>query len=633
MAKLDEKKYSFKGDDFDDSKMDANSREVLSTLERSMQKSREMPTFGFKGILLTSIASICCVVLLTVGIVWGVSYNKSIKKIDETVELINYIPDGVTDYEYYEDLIIQAYESYSQLSEKEKAKVENREKLLTAVAPYNEYKVAQLRTFMEQVTIENDDLSIALLNTVELYKALTSEQKILLDSEEIGKLDSYVKVQDVVTLIDQINGDLINKYDQISEVRKMYYSIASEYTCLIYNYDLVDTFDEKIEFYGLFTFELLSNETYSIKITDPESLAGDIELPASYNGKNVTAIPKEAFKGCSKITSIIIPTTVTSIGENVFVGCNRLESITIPFLGKNVDEDGMLAYLFGGASAPQSLKTVTVTNQRRVADRAFENCKYLERVFYERDINYIGFSCFNGCESLVSFNSTEIGTVNLSGSMEAIRAYAFQNCELITDIIFSEEILTIGTYAFSGCKNVEQLNLTNRIVTISDYAFQNLKKITSIKVYNSTELIGVGAFKGCNNLEEITLPFVGRNDEALYYNAVFGYIFGYEQKDTYPGYSLDNVFVNTNYYETPQGMTWQYSSRRQSFGNSSFYYYIPSSLCRVIVTDQTEVKMAAFNGCAMLTEITFTKGIESQGEFAFQNCTATVYSGTEVIEP
>ena len=193
--------------------------------------------------------------------------------------------------------------------------------------------------------------------------------------------------------------------------------------------------------------------------------------------------------------------------------------------------------------------------------------------------------------------------------------------------------MTIGTYAFSGCKNVEQLNLTNRIVTISDYAFQNLKKITSIKVYNSTELIGVGAFKGCNNLEEITLPFVGRNDEALYYNAVFGYIFGYEQKDTYPGYSLDNVFVNTNYYETPQGMTWQYSSRRQSFGNSSFYYYIPSSLCRVIVTDQTEVKMAAFNGCAMLTEITFTKGIESQGEFAFQNCTATVYSGTEVIEP
>lgn len=651
MEKIDEKKYSFEDDDLDVSNMDANSREVLSTLEKSMQNSREMPAFGFKGILLTSISSICCVVLITVGIVWGVSYNKSIKKIDETVELINCIPDGVTDYEYYEDLIIQAYESYSQLSEKEKAKVENREKLLTAVAPYNEYKVAQLRAFMEQVTLENDDLPTALLNTVDLYKALTSEQKMLLGSKEIGKLDTYVKVQDVVTLIDQINGDLINKYDQVSEVRKMYYSIASEYTGLIYNYDLVDTFDKKMEFYGLFTFELLSNKTYSIKVTNPESLAGDIELPASYNGKNVTVISKEAFKGCQKITSIIIPTTVTSIGENAFVGCNRLESMTIPFLGKSVDEDGTISYLFGGEDAPQSLKTVTVTNQRRVANSAFADCKYLERVFYERDINYIGDSCFSGCESLISFNSVEIGTVDLSGSMEKIGTSAFQNCESITHIVFSEEILVIGNYAFSGCKNIQELNLTNRITTIGRYAFQNLKKITSVKVHNSTELIGLGAFNGCIALEEMTLPFTGRSkepryqySEALaggggpaYYEHVFGFVFGYDTKCNTrgSGSNYGGAFINDQYGNIV-GAIWQYTyayNRTVSDSRLSVFYYIPLSLRVVTITNQSDVQIAAFNGCTMLTEIIFTKGIESQGECAFQNCTATVYSGTEVIEP
>ena len=626
MAKLDEKKYSFEDDDLDVNNMDASSREVLSTLERSMQKSREMPTFGFKGILLTSIASICCVVLLTVGIVWGVSYNKSIKKIDETVELINYIPDGVTDYEYYEELIIQAYESYSQLSEKEKTKVENREKLLTAVAPYNEYKVAQLRAFMEQVTMENNDLPTALLNTAELYKALTSEQKTLLDSEEIDKLDSYVKVQDVVTLIDQINGDLINKYDQVSEVRKMYYSIASEYTCLIYNYDLVDTFDEKIEFYGLFTFELLSNETYSIKITDPESLAGDIELPASYNGKNVTAIPKEAFKGCSKITSIIIPTTVTSIGENVFVGCNRLESIMIPFLGKNVDEDGKLSYLFGGANVPQSLKTVTVTNQRRVANSAFANCKYLERVSYEKDVNYIGESCFSGCELLVSFNSTEIGTVDLSGSIEEIGTSAFQNCESITHIVFSEETLVIGNYAFSGCKNIEELNLTNRITTIGRYAFQNLKKITSVKVHNSTELIGVGAFQGCDSMLEIEIPFVGRTKNSESYEAVFGFIFGYDTKNNRVNANYSTSFINEQ-VGVVEGSTWQYSCYDFDdyyYGNGlqSYFYHIPNVLTKVTVTNQTDVKAAAFNGCKNITEITFVSEFTSISNAAFQNCSS-----------
>ena len=44
----------------------------------------------------------------------------------------------------------------------------------------------------------------------------------------------------------------------------------------------------------------------------------------------VTSIGDEAFYGCSGLTSLTIPSSVTSIGELAFEGCRGLTSMTIP---------------------------------------------------------------------------------------------------------------------------------------------------------------------------------------------------------------------------------------------------------------------------------------------------------------
>ena len=44
----------------------------------------------------------------------------------------------------------------------------------------------------------------------------------------------------------------------------------------------------------------------------------------------VTSIGKKAFYGCSRITSVKIPTSVTDIGKYAFLGCSGLTSVEIP---------------------------------------------------------------------------------------------------------------------------------------------------------------------------------------------------------------------------------------------------------------------------------------------------------------
>jgi len=118
------------------------------------------------------------------------------------------------------------------------------------------------------------------------------------------------------------------------------------------------------------------------------------------------------------------------------------------------------------------------------------------------------------------------------------------------------------------------------------------------------------------------LPFTGKSSDASAYEAVFGYIFGYTTSRGSYNYGNSNTFINTAYGSSSSGV-WQYYCKISSY-YTSFYYYIPSTLRTLVVTNQTSVPVAAFNGCTMLNSITYSRGISSRGDYAFQNCPATV---------
>ncbi len=197
-------------------------------------------------------------------------------------------------------------------------------------------------------------------------------------------------------------------------------------------------------------------------------------------------------------------------------------------------------------------------------------------------------------------------------------------------------VTSILSSAFADNTIVETVTILAELNNIGEKAFLNCTNLKSIIVPSSVTSIGKGAFQGCNSLTSITLPFVGASRTAEYYEATFGYIFGYYTQDVDDGKSSTSevsetksfAFVNSNYASTSSNVVWQYSCYSAGVGNTGYYkltgyyYYIPASLETVVITDATIIPTAAFNGCSNITSITLNEGVTSIKGYAFQDCSS-----------
>ncbi len=170
-------------------------------------------------------------------------------------------------------------------------------------------------------------------------------------------------------------------------------------------------------------------------------------------------------------------------------------------------------------------------------------------------------------------------------------------------------VTSIGEDAFEACRGLTSITIPDGVTSIEDYAFYYCRGLTSITIPDSVISIGKGALFWCDSLENITLPFIGSSKTASgTADAVFGYIFGYTTSISNDGPA------GSIRPETP--MIQYYSS------GSYFYYYIPSSIKTVTITDATQIPYGAFCNCEYLTSITIPDSVASIGMYAFYKCSS-----------
>ena len=410
------------------------------------------------------------------------------------------------------------------------------------------------------------------------------------------------------------------------------YSSVSGATWQYSAYDCYDYRSSTIKAYVLRSyFYYIPTTLTSVVITDATVIPvaafnGCANITSVVLNDKVETIEEYAFQNCTGLVSADIGVGLTEIGTYAFYNCTSLESIVVP---SGVTTISSYAFYNNTALASVSLPS----GMTAINSYAFYNTTGLKELVFPSELQSIGSYAFYG---------TRIRELNIPGEVTSIGSHAFDGDVALTSLTIPGNVTSIGSYAFSGCENITTLTLESGIETIGDYAFQNLK-VTSVVVPDSVESIGVGAFKGCDSLESISLPFVGASRDAEAYNGVFGYIFGYTTKvRNYNNYGyLDSTeyksassteYVNTQ-YSSVSGATWQYSaydcydyrsSTIKAYVLRSYFYYIPTTLTSVVITDATVIPVAAFNGCANITSVVLNDKVETIEEYAFQNCTGLV---------
>ena len=120
----------------------------------------------------------------------------------------------------------------------------------------------------------------------------------------------------------------------------------------------------------------LEDGTYAVAVGSARLLRS-VEIPARFNGREVSAVLADGFAGAASLESVVLPEGLTRIGEGAFRGCTSLRQVAVP---STLEEIGASAFegcaALGEISLPASLASV--------GPGAFASCAGLTRVLFEQ---------------------------------------------------------------------------------------------------------------------------------------------------------------------------------------------------------------------------------------------------------
>ena len=212
-------------------------------------------------------------------------------------------------------------------------------------------------------------------------------------------------------------------------------------------YDFSYTHQGKTLFYYITSDSTIKVTYYSSVSGSNNYVNGDVVIPNSveYNGTtySVTSIGNYAFRNCTGLTSVTIPTGVTSIGGSAFYGCSGLTSVTI---GNSVTSIG---------------------------EAAFYGCSGLTSVTIPTGVTSIEGYTFNDCTGLTS--------VTIGNSVTSIGSSAFRSCSSLTSVTIGNSVTSIGVDAFYWCRNLTSVTIGNGVTSIDMRAFSECTALTSVR--------------------------------------------------------------------------------------------------------------------------------------------------------
>ena len=282
-------------------------------------------------------------------------------------------------------------------------------------------------------------------------------------------------------------------------------------------------------------------------------------------------ILENAFKNCTELKSVSLPSTLTKIGNSYgvppFSGCHSLESIEIA--------EGNEVYASDGNCIMRKADNTLVLGLK-----ASKIPSYTE---------HIGSHAFrdSGAESIA-----------LPEGVTSIGDHAFYDNDRLKEITLPQSLTSIGESVFFRCTALGKIAIPDGVTELPYRLFFFCTELKEVALGAKTEKIGEDVFHMCGKLERITIS----ESNAHFKSAADGRFLLNKTGDTLVLGCQDGAI--------PDGV--------KKIGGKAFEGR--TGLKEIDFNEVEEIGEYAFAMCAGLDRLKLTSAVRTIGDGAFQNC-------------
>lgn len=206
-------------------------------------------------------------------------------------------------------------------------------------------------------------------------------------------------------------------------------------------------------------------------------------------------VGKAMLASCEKLRRIVLPLQTTKIEADAFRNCSSLHTIEVPTLVESIETSA-------GCTALTEINVQAGNSHYSSKDGVL--------------------LCGDG-KSILWFPMGKEGEYTLPSTVTTVGDYAFRNCRIET-FHFADGLTSIGKYAFYN-SSVKEVSLPSTVKQIPTGLFQKCADLTTVHLGKNTEMLGDYVFDGCpiTNLyiSAPTPPYCSNNTFASSGNNIF----------------------------------------------------------------------------------------------------------------